>query len=40
MALLRLNRRSEALTMFQQAKTLAPPDQQPVIDALIAEASS
>lgn len=38
-ALLRLNRRSEALAMFQQAKTLAPPEQQPAIDALIAEAS-
>lgn len=40
MALLRLNRRSEALAMFQQARTLAPPDQQAAIDALIAEASS
>ncbi|MFO7633103.1 MAG: tetratricopeptide repeat protein, partial [Caldilinea sp.] len=39
MALLRLERRSEALAVLQQAKTIAPPDQQAAIDALIAEAS-
>ena len=38
-ALLRLERRSEALALLQQAKTLAPPDQQPTIDALIAQAN-
>jgi tetratricopeptide (TPR) repeat protein len=38
-ALLRLERRNEALALLQQAKTLAPPDQQPTIDALIAQAN-
>ena len=38
MALLGLERRDEALAMFQQAKTLAPAEQQAAIDALIQQA--
>ena len=38
MALLNLARGPEALPLFEQAKTLAPAEQQAAIDALIAQA--
>jgi hypothetical protein len=38
MALLKLARSQEALPLFQQAKALAPAEQQAAIDALIAQA--
>jgi len=38
MALLNLERRPEALTLFQQARSMAPTEQQAAIDALITQA--